>query len=197
MNYHQQLPNNVLFWSISTLFFPKFKKYMNHMLGRVQILECFGKNRSSPSSKLQLREYLLVVHLSRRDSETWKQTVLQVLLFLLFLRMIKVVITAELQPTLSLNHKLPFLIFLSESNIRWCISFVLRSLLKKRGNKTFSNNPVLNILSLSISFLMCQNGHAKSFLCYKSSTLVAGGLTFLSYLYGTTVHVCVYADAIV
>lgn len=69
---------------------------MNHMLGRVYILECFGKNRSSPSSKLQLREYLLVVHLSRRDSETWKQTVQQVLLFWLFLCMIKVVITAGL-----------------------------------------------------------------------------------------------------
>lgn len=69
---------------------------MNHMLGRVYILECFGKNRSSPSSKLQLREYLLLVHLSRRDSETWKQTVLQVLLFWLFLCMIKVVITAGL-----------------------------------------------------------------------------------------------------
>lgn len=66
------------------------------MLGRVYILECFGKNRSSPSSKLQLREYLQVVHLSRRDSETWKQTVLQVLLFWLFLCMIKVVITAGL-----------------------------------------------------------------------------------------------------
>lgn len=66
------------------------------MLGRVYILECFGKNRSSPSSKLQLREYLLVVHLSRRDSETWKQTVLQVLLFWFFLCMIKVVITAGL-----------------------------------------------------------------------------------------------------
>lgn len=139
------------------------------MLGRVYILECFGKNRSSPSSKLQLREYLLVVHLSRRDSETWKQTWTTICLFFFFL---------------------------SESNI-CCISFVLRPLLKKRGNKTFSNNSVPNILWLSISFLMCQNGHAKSFLCYKGSTLVAGGLTFLSYLYGTTMHVCVYADAIV
>lgn len=151
------------------------------MLGRVYILECFGKNRSSPSSKLQLREYLLVVHLSRRDSETWKQTVLQVLLFWLFLCMIKVVITAGLylkpEPQFAF-----FLNFLSESNICWCISFVLRPLLKKRANKTFSNNSVLNILWLSISFLMCQNGHAKSFLCYKSSTLVAGGLTFLPYL---------------